>query len=73
VQDARGQRLVYRLGKSGTRRAVTGVAPFVVQLGYVQGVDILYNGAPYDLSKYATRRSVRLRIGVATDDHMDSE
>ena len=63
VQDARGQRLVYRLGKAGTRRVVTGVAPFMVQLGYVQGVDILYNGTAYDLSKYANRRSVRLRIG----------
>lgn len=67
VQDARGQRLVYRLGKSGSRRMVTGVAPFMVQLGFVQGVDIIYNGAPYDLSRYANRRSVRLRIGEAGD------
>jgi len=72
VQDARGQRLVYRLGKSGTRSVVKGVAPFMVQLGYVQGVDILYNGAPYDLSKYANRRSVSLRIGAA-DEHMGGE
>lgn len=72
VQDARGQRLVYRLGKSGTRSVVKGVAPFRVQLGYVQGVDILYNGAAYDLSQYANRRSVRLRIGAA-DDRTDGE
>ncbi len=72
VQDARGQRLVYRLGKSGTRSVVKGIAPFTVQLGYVQGVDILYNGAAYDLSQYASRRSVRLRIGAA-DEHMDGE
>jgi len=72
VQDARDQRLVYHLGKSGTRRVVRGIAPFRVQLGYVQGVDILYNGAPYDLSKYANRRSVRLRIGTA-GEHMDGE
>ena len=72
VQDARGKRLVYRLGKSGSQRAVTGLAPFVVQLGFVQGVDIIYNGAPYDLSRYANRRSVRLRIGK-TGDHMSNE
>ncbi|MCF6337056.1 MAG: DUF4115 domain-containing protein [Gammaproteobacteria bacterium] len=72
VQDVRGQRLMYRLGKAGTQRVVTGVAPFVVQLGYVQGVDILYNGAVYDLSKYANRRSVRLRIGAA-DEGMGGE
>jgi len=65
VQDARGESLVYRLGKSGTRSVVKGIAPFMVQLGYVQGVDILYNGAAYDLSQYANRRSVRLRIGAA--------
>ncbi|NOX92610.1 MAG: helix-turn-helix domain-containing protein [Gammaproteobacteria bacterium] len=72
VQDAQGQRLVYHLGKSGTRSVVKGIAPFMVQLGYVQGVDILYNGVPYDLSKYANRRSVRLRIGVA-GEQMDGE
>jgi len=72
VQDAQGQRLVYRLGKSGTRSVVKGVAPFMVQLGYVQGVDILYNGIAYDLSQYANRRSVRLRIGAA-DEHMGGE
>ncbi len=72
VQDVRGQRLMYRLGKAGTQRVVTGIAPFVVQLGYVQGVDILYNGAAYDLSKYAHRRSVRLRIGTA-DEGMGGE
>lgn len=67
VKDARGQRLVYRLGKSGTQRVVTGLAPFMVQLGYVQGVDISYNGETYDLSKYVNRRSVRLYIGKAGD------
>lgn len=67
VTDARDQRLVYRLGKAGSTRAVTGVAPFVVQLGYVPGVSIFYNGEEYDLSKYANRRSVRLRIGEAGD------
>jgi len=72
VRDAQGESLVYRLGKSGTQSLVKGVAPFTVQLGYVQGVDILYNGAAYDLSQYANRRSVRLRIGAA-DEHMDGE
>jgi len=72
VRDSQGESLVYRLGKSGTQSLVKGVAPFTVQLGYVQGVDILYNGAAYDLSQYANRRSVRLRIGTA-DEHMGGE
>ncbi len=67
VWDARGERLVYRLGKAGSRRVVRGVAPFTVQLGYVPGVEISYNGSPYDLSKFAKRRSVRLSIGEVGD------
>lgn len=67
VKDARDQRLVYRLAKAGSTRSVTGVAPFVVQLGYAPGVSIMYNGEDYDMSKYANRRSVRLRIGEAGD------
>ena len=72
VEDARGQRLVYDLGKAGTTRSVIGVAPFNVQLGYVQGVVISYNGAAYDLSRFAGRRSVRLHIG-ANESHMNNE
>jgi len=68
VQDSQGQRLLYRLGKAGTQRVVKGIAPFTLQLGYVRGVDIVYNGAAYDLSKYANRRSVRLRIGGEYDE-----
>ena len=63
VTDARGERLVYRLAKAGMSRTVTGVAPFTVQLGYVPGVEIFYNGVPYDMSAFAGRRSARFRVG----------
>jgi cytoskeleton protein RodZ len=65
VTDARGERLIYRLAKAGMSHAVTGVAPFDVQLGYVPGVEVFYDGAPYDLSRYAGRRSARFRVGTA--------
>lgn len=67
VTDARGEKLVYRLAKAGLSRTVTGVAPFDVQLGYAPGVDIFYNGLPYDMSRYAQRRSARFRVGHAGD------
>jgi cytoskeleton protein RodZ len=73
VSDATGQRLVYRLGKTGMARTVQGVAPFEVQLGYVPGVDILYNGKPFDLSPYAGRRSARFRVGSAGDAMENNE
>lgn len=65
VTDARGERLIYRLAKAGMSHTVTGAAPFEVQLGYAPGVEIFYNGVPYDLSRYAGRRSARFRIGEA--------
>lgn len=67
VTDARGARLIYRLAKAGMSHTVTGAAPFEVQLGYVPGVEIFYNGVPYDLSRYAGRRSARFRIGDADE------
>jgi cytoskeleton protein RodZ len=67
VTDARGERLIYRLAKAGMSHTVTGVAPFDVQLGYVPGVEIFYGGAPHDLSRYAGRRSARIRVGSAGD------
>jgi cytoskeleton protein RodZ len=63
VKDARGERLVYLLGKAGMSRTVMGVAPFEVQLGYVPGVEIMYNGVSYDLSRFAGRRSARFHVG----------
>ncbi|MDT8384879.1 MAG: DUF4115 domain-containing protein [Gammaproteobacteria bacterium] len=67
VTDARGARLIYRLAKAGMSHTVTGAAPFEVQLGYVPGVEIFYNGVPYDLSRYAGRRSARFRVGGADE------
>lgn len=67
VTDSRGERLVYRLAKAGMSRTVTGVAPFTVQLGYVPGVEIFYNGEPYDLSRFSGRRSAQFNVGSASD------
>jgi cytoskeleton protein RodZ len=73
VNDARGQRLLYRLAKAGMAQTLQGVAPFEVQLGYVPGVDIMYNGKPFDLSRYQGRRSARFRVGTASDSMANSQ
>lgn len=67
VNDAIGKRLLFRLGKAGTSRTVWGAAPFNVQIGYIAGVDIIFNGEPYDLSRFANRRSAKFRLGQAGD------
>jgi cytoskeleton protein RodZ len=72
VTDATGQRLLYRLGKAGMSETIVGVAPFDVQLGYAPGVSIFYNGKPYDLSRYANRRTAKFQIGSAGDSKTGS-
>ena len=67
VKDSEDKRLMYQMGKSGMSRTVTGLAPFNVRLGFVNGVSVMYNGKPYDLSHYENRKSVRLQIGKEGD------
>lgn len=68
VNDASGKRLMYQLGKSGTSKTIWGIAPFRVQLGYVPGVDIRFNGDEYDLSGYRDRRRALLKIGSTSNN-----
>lgn len=63
VNDAMDQRLMYRLGKAGEVDSVSGVAPFQIYLGFVQGVDVSINGEPYDLSRFGNRRTARFQLG----------
>lgn len=68
IQDAQGNRLLHRLGKAGDEYSVKGVAPFEIVLGFAPGVDLQYNGEPYDLSRYKNRRLVRFSVGKQGDD-----
>lgn len=71
VNDSLGQRLAYRLGKAGEVNSVSGMAPFSVRLGFVQGVNVSMNGEPYDLSRFANRRSVHFQMSGANDEKID--
>jgi cytoskeleton protein RodZ len=68
IRDAQGNRIMHRLGRAGEERSVTGVAPFEVVLGFTPGVDLQYNGEPYDLSRYKNRRLVRFSVGSEGDE-----
>ena len=63
VNDTTNKRLLYRLGKAGMSHTVSGVAPFNIRLGYVKGVSIMFNGEPYDLSRFSNRKSARFKVG----------
>jgi cytoskeleton protein RodZ len=67
VKDSRNKRLLYRIGKAGVSHTVTGLAPFNVRLGFVNGVNIVYNGESHDLSRFENRKSARFQIGKEGD------
>jgi cytoskeleton protein RodZ len=58
VRDATGRRLIRSLGLAGGTKEVEGVAPFQVLIGYGPGVELDYNGEPFDFSKYQGRQEV---------------
>jgi cytoskeleton protein RodZ len=72
VHDATGRRLMYRLGKAGMARTLSGVAPFDVRLGYVPGVSVMFNGESYDMSRFEGRRQARFRVGTLNDNASQS-
>ena len=55
VYDQSGARLYYDLAKQGENIALLGAGPFRLVLGYARDIDIDYNGAPFDLSRYINR------------------
>ena len=68
IRDATGKPLIRSLGVAGVTKEVVGVAPFQVLLGYGPGVQITYNGEPYDFQKFQGRQEVaRFTIDASKD------
>jgi cytoskeleton protein RodZ len=55
VYDESGARLYYDLAKDGDNIALLGAAPFRLVVGYARDIDIDYNGAPFDPTRYINR------------------
>lgn len=53
ISDARDERLLVGLMREGTRRELTGAAPFRVFLGNAPGVRLVINGQNYNPSRHA--------------------
>lgn len=65
IRDAE-QRLIYRdLASAGTVLELTAVPPLRVVAGYAEGIEIEYNGEPFDLTPYVEQDSgtARFRLG----------
>ena len=63
VHDATGERLMYRLGRSGETRTVTGQAPFQVLLGNAPDVDVKIDGKEFDVSAHTRGKVARFKVG----------
>jgi cytoskeleton protein RodZ len=68
IRDATGRRLIRSLGVAGATKEVEGVAPFQVLIGYGPGVELNYNGEPFDFSKFQGKQEVARFTLNSTDD-----
>ncbi|MFQ5488681.1 MAG: RodZ domain-containing protein [Gammaproteobacteria bacterium] len=65
ITDGKGRRLMFDLGKAGQTRVLDGSAPFSILLGYAPGVEIEYNGKPYDHQQHIRNNVARFKLGGA--------
>ena len=64
IHDADDKRLYFNLAKAGRSVDVSGTAPIKVLIGYIEGVEMEYNGRPYDFSKYVRKGVARFEVGA---------
>lgn len=65
IRDAE-QRLIYRdLASAGTVLDLTAVPPLRIVAGYAEGIEVEYNGEPFDLTPYVEQDTgtARFRLG----------
>ena len=67
VFDASGELLLADIQAPGTRLEVTGDAPFKVNLGYAQGVEIRYGGKVVPVSNIAADNTAFVNVGLESD------
>ncbi len=65
ITDGKGQRLMFDLGRAGQTRVLEGSPPFSILLGYAPGVEIEYNGKPYNQQPHIRNNVARFKLGGA--------
>ncbi len=64
INDANGNRLVYRLVRAYQKFNLTGQAPFTVFFGNGYGVEVTFNDEPIDIiSRIRSDNTVRMKVG----------
>jgi cytoskeleton protein RodZ len=64
IYDAEGERLFFNLVKGGRSIEVEGTPPLRVLLGYARGVEVEYNGEPFDIRPHTREDVARFRVGA---------
>nr|VFJ50748.1 MAG: protein RodZ, contains Xre-like HTH and DUF4115 domains [Candidatus Kentron sp. DK] len=62
IYDGNGKRLYYGTGLAGETYKFQGITPFHVTLGYARGVDVVYNGKPFDLWPHIRRKRAEFSL-----------
>lgn len=62
ITDALENRVFFDLAHAGQELTLKGTAPFNLVLGVVQGVNIKFNGEPFDTKPFATTGIARFRL-----------
>lgn len=65
VNDAQGNRLVYRLVNKGSDLSLEGEPPYVILLGNAPEVEVFYNGKRFDHQQYHRENIAYFRIGTS--------
>lgn len=63
IYDSTDQRVYVGLARAGDKLLLHGTAPFSVLLGFAQGVNIEYNGKPFDIASYSRSGVARFTLG----------
>lgn len=64
IHDGSDKRLYFNLAKAGQRIDVNGPQPLRVLIGYIEGVEMEYNGQPYDFSGSVRKGVARFEVGA---------
>lgn len=62
VYDARGQNIFWQLGKAGTTRHVSGIAPLVLVIGNAHSVHVSVDGKALDIAPYTRTDVARFKL-----------
>ncbi len=65
VRDAEDRKLVYDMVPAGRTIRAEGKTPIKVFVGNAPGVQLEWNGAPYDFTRYQRGNTARFAVGKA--------